>query len=87
MDGATELDARRALSLLEPLELMEMAGRDVAIRSAANCRRLRRRSVIVRKTMHMPIGTYCPMHDHEILHNDRDFDVLVRHLESKVTRS
>ncbi len=80
----TEQDARRALSLLEPLAFLEMAGRDVAIQSAANYRRLRRRGVTVRKTMDMLIGTYCLMHDHEILHNDRDLDVLARHLGLKV---
>jgi predicted nucleic acid-binding protein len=84
---ATELDAKRALSLLEPLEFLEMAGRDVATQSAANDRRLRRRGVKVRKTMDMLIGTYCLMHDHEILHNDRDFDVLAKHLGLKVIGS
>ncbi len=84
---ATELDAKRALSLLDPLEFLEMAGRDVAIQSAANYRRLRRRGVTVRKTMDMLIGTYCLMHDHEILHNDRDFDVLAKHLGLKVIGS
>lgn len=84
---ATEPDAKRALSLLEPLEFLEMAGRDVAIQSAANYRRLRRRGVTVRKNMAMLIGTYCLVHDHEILHNDRDFDVLAKHLGLKVTRS
>ena len=84
---ASEQDAKRALSLLDPLELLEMAGRDVAIQSAAHYRRLRRRGVTVRKTMDMLIGTYCLMHDHEILHADRDFDVLAEHLGLKVTRS
>ena len=83
----TEADAKSALSLLEPLEFIEMAGREVAIQSAANYRRLRRRGVTVHKTMDMLIGTYCLMHDHEILHNDRDFDVLVRHLGLKSLRS
>ena len=81
---ATEQDAKRALRLLESLAFLEMAGRDVAIQSAANYRRLRRRGVTVRKTTDMLIGTYCLMHDHEILHNDRDFDVLARHLGLKV---
>lgn len=84
---ATELDAKRALSLLQPLEFLEMAGRDVAIQSAANYRRLRRRGVTVRKTMDMLIGTCCLMHDHEILHNDRDFDVLAEHLGLRVLRT
>jgi len=83
----TESDAKRALNLLEPLEFKEMAGREVAIQSAANYRRLRLRGVTVRKTMDMLIGTYCLMHDHEILHNDRDFDVLAKHLGLKILRS
>lgn len=84
---STELDARRALSLLDPLEFLAMAGRDVAIESAANYRRLRRRGVTVRKTMDMLIGTYCLIHEHEILHSDRDFDVLAEHLGLRVIRS
>jgi predicted nucleic acid-binding protein len=84
---AAEKDAKRALGLLEPLEFLEMAGRDVAIQSAANYRRLRRRGITVRKTMDMLIGTYCLMHGHEILHNDRDFDVLAKHLGLTVHRN
>jgi predicted nucleic acid-binding protein len=83
---ASEPDARRALRLLDPLEFLEMAGREVAIQSAANYRLLRRRGATVRKTMDMLIGTYCLMHGHELLHNDRDFDVLARHLGLKVLR-
>ena len=82
----TEQDANQALRLLEPLEFVEMAGRDVAVQSAANYRRLRRRGVTVRKTMDMLIGTCCLMHDPEILHSDRDFDLLARHLGLKTTR-
>ena len=53
----------------------------------ADNRRLRCRGVTVGKTMDMLIGTYCLMHDHEILHNDRDFDVLAKHLGLKVIGS
>lgn len=81
---ATDADARRALVLLDPLEFLEMAGRNVAIQSAADYRHLRSRGVTVRKTMDMLIGTYCRMHGHELLHDDRDFDVLARHLGLKV---
>jgi len=77
---ATESDAKRALALLEPLQFVAMAGRDVAIQSAAFYRRLRRVGVTVRKTMGMLIGTYCLLHDHELLHDDRDFDLLAKHL-------
>lgn len=84
---ATETDVRRALLLFEPLEFLEMAGRDVAIQSAANYRRLRRRGVTVRKTIDMLIGTHCLMYDHELLHADRDFDVLARHLGLRILRA
>jgi predicted nucleic acid-binding protein len=80
----TEADAMRALALLEPLEFVEMVGRDVAVESAANYRRLRRRGVTVRKSIDMLIGTYCLIHNHELLHNDRDFEVLARHFGLRI---
>jgi len=83
---ASDADARQAMELLEPLEFVEMAGRDVAIESARNYRRLRRKGATVRKTMDMLIGTYCLMNDHELLHDDRDFDVMARHLGLRIVR-
>ena len=75
---ASDAHAAQALALLEPLEFAEMAGRDVAIESARNDRRLRRKGATVRKTMDTLIGTFCLMHGHELLHDDRDFDVMAR---------
>ncbi len=83
---ASDGDARKALELLEPLEFVEMAGRDVAIESARNYRHLRRKGATVRKTMDMLIGTYCLMNGHELLHDDRDFDVMARHLGLRTLR-
>ena len=77
---STDADARRALACLEPFEFVEMAGREVALESAANFRRLRSRGVTVRKTIDMLIGTFCLKHGHELLHADRDFDVMERYL-------
>jgi len=83
---ATDSAARRAERLLAPLAFFEMAGREIAVHSAANYRRLRRRGVTVRKTMDILIGTFCLTHQHELLHNDRDFDLLARHLGLRVVR-
>jgi predicted nucleic acid-binding protein len=83
---ATEAAARRAERVLAPLEFFSMAGREVAMRSAANCRRLRRRGVTIRKTMDLSVGTFCAMHGHELLHSDRDFDVLAQYLPLRVVR-
>jgi len=76
-----EADAQRVLDLLEPLECVAMVGRDVALESARNFRLLRRSGATVRKTMDMLIGTYCLMHDYELLHADRDFTVMEQYLE------
>jgi predicted nucleic acid-binding protein len=83
---SSDAQAQQALELFEPLEFVSMAGREVAIESARNYRRLRRKGVTVRKTMDMLIGTFCLMHDHELLHDDRDFDVMARHLGLRVIR-
>jgi hypothetical protein len=79
----TEAHARRALALLQPLEFVEMAGREVAIESARAYRLLRRRGATVRKTIDMLIGTYCLMHGHALLHRDRDFEPMERYLGLK----
>jgi predicted nucleic acid-binding protein len=83
---ASDADAQQAVELLQPLEFAEMAGRDVAVESARNYRRLRSKGATVCKTMDMLIGTFCLMHDHELLHDDRDFDVMARHLGLRTIR-
>lgn len=80
----TEAEAREVLELLGPLEFVEMVGREVALESARNFRRLRRRGATVRKTMDMLIGTYCLMNDLELLHADRDFTAMEQHLGLRV---
>ena len=80
----TERAAAQALRLLAPLEFVHMVGRDVALESASSYRLLRRRGATVRKTIDMLIGTYCLMHGHALLHNDRDFDVMAKHLGLRV---
>lgn len=80
----TEAEAHQVLELLEPLDFVAMVGRDVALESARNFRRLRRRGATVRKAMDMLIGTYCLMNDCELLHADRDFTAMEQHLGLRV---
>jgi hypothetical protein len=47
---------------------------------------LRRRKVAHRKTIDMIIGTYCLVHDLELLHADQDFDVLENPFGLRVVR-
>ena len=73
-------DFRRAKRALDGLEFRAMLGRDIALKSAANYRALRAQGVTVRKTIDMLIATFCIENGHELMHADRDFDPMARHL-------
>jgi predicted nucleic acid-binding protein len=75
-----DADYRKARTLLETLELRTLGGREVAVAAADNYRALRRRGITPRKTIDMIIGTYCLVHGLQLLHADRDFDVLEQEL-------
>jgi predicted nucleic acid-binding protein len=81
-----EEDFREALRILQTFEFREMLGRSVAIASARNYRALRARGVTVRKTIDVLIGTFCLLNGHELLHSDRDFDPMTKHLSLKVLK-
>lgn len=57
---------------------------DLAIQSARNCRTLRQKGITVRKTIDNLIATYCIENDHELLHNDGDFDGYEKYLGLRV---
>ena len=75
-----DLDFKTAKDLLLRFDLVEMLGRDVALKSAANYRFLRRKGVTVRKTIDVIIATFCLENDIILLHDDRDFDPFEEHL-------
>lgn len=77
---SSEREAAQVEQALRRFQLVSLAGPDIAIRSAANYRDRRRRGVTVRKTIDMLIGTWCIEQRHTLLHSDRDFDHLERHL-------
>ena len=79
-----DADYRTARRLLLELPCAELVGRDNALRAADYYRRLRKQGVTVRKTIDVLIGTYCIQHGHELLHADRDFDSMQRHLGLRV---
>jgi predicted nucleic acid-binding protein len=81
---ARDGDYRRARGLLLDLPCADLVGREVALAAADHYRRLRRRGITVRKTIDMLIGAYCIQAGHDLLHSDRDFDVLERHLGLRV---
>ena len=74
-------DFQKAKELLSNFQLMEMLGRELAIKSAENYRLLKKKGVTVRKTIDVIIGTFCLHHNMSLLHDDRDFDPLIKYLK------
>ncbi len=73
-------DFKAAKDLLLGIPFMSMGGRTLALESAMNDRFLRKKGVTVRKTIDVMIGTFC-IHNHlTLLHDDRDFDPMVKFL-------
>jgi predicted nucleic acid-binding protein len=61
-----------------------MIGRQNAIQSALNYRKLRAKGITVRKIVDCWIATFCIEHAFPLLHNDRDFDPFEQHLKLKI---
>lgn len=57
-----------------------MLNEHVAVTGAHHYRTLRALGITIRKTVDVIIGTFCIQGGHRLLHDDRDFDPMVRHL-------
>jgi predicted nucleic acid-binding protein len=75
--------ARVREELLE-FEILTMGGIAFAVTAAQNYRLLRARGRTVRKTTDCLIATFCLLNDHELIHNDRDFDSFEQVLKLQV---
>jgi len=64
--------------------LFETGGKELAIASALNYRKLRDQGYTVRRTIDCLIATFCLQTGHELLHRDRDFDVFEKALGLRV---
>jgi predicted nucleic acid-binding protein len=76
----SDKDFKIARDLLLRIPFMSMGGQALALESAMNYRRLRRKGVTVRKTIDVMIGTFCIHYRLALLHDDRDFDPMVKYL-------
>jgi predicted nucleic acid-binding protein len=63
---------------------VEMVNPELALQSARNYRTLRSKGITVRKTIDGLIATYCIENEHDLLHNDSDFDGYEMHLGLRV---
>jgi len=77
---ATDKDFKQALKFLESFEVVELAGKDIAIKTAKNFRTLRALGITVRKTIDTVIATRCIESGYTLLQSDRDFEPFVEHL-------
>ena len=64
-------DTRRHLL---KFEVFETGGVELAVAAARNYRYLRAKGRTIRRTADSWIATFCLLHGHALLHNDRDFD-------------
>jgi predicted nucleic acid-binding protein len=79
-----ETHAARIERDLRQFSIAPMLDERIAVRAAQNYRRLRSQGITVRKTIDMIIGTFCIEGEHLLLHDDRDFDPMARHLGLQV---
>ena len=75
-----EKDFEAASDIMCGLMYYDMLGKDIALKSAANFRALKKIGVTIRKTADIIIGTFCIERNFSLLHNDRDFDFIEKHL-------
>ena len=77
-------DFNKARKLLDSLIFRQMLGKEIAVKSAKNYRILRKKGVTVRKTIDVIIATFCIANNLPLLHSDRDFHPMEKHLNLKV---
>lgn len=79
--------ARHALGLEEMLRafpVVNLLDDALATWGARNFRTLREHGFTMRRTTDLIIGTFCIAHDHALLHADRDFEPMARHLGLRI---
>ena len=81
-----EKDFKAAQKLLLTFPFMEMVGRELAIKSASNYRFLRKKGVTIHKTIDVIIGTFCLHYHLALLHDDKDFDPMEKHLKLEILK-
>jgi predicted nucleic acid-binding protein len=75
-----ELHSRQLEKEFRVFHIAPILSPEIAIKSATNYRVLRSLGVTIRKDADVIIGTYCMLHQHTLLHRDRDFRPMVEHL-------
>ena len=80
----SDAEFRRLGTRLQALPCFNLGGHTLAVAAARNYRQLRRLGVTPRSATDVLIATFCVEEGHELLHDDRDFDFMAKHLGLKV---
>jgi predicted nucleic acid-binding protein len=79
----SDADYEAGKEMLTSLTVYDLLGASLAIKTADNCRALRKRGITVRKTADAIIATFCMERRIPLLYTDRDFAPFVKHLGLK----
>jgi len=79
----SDTDYKVAKNVLTSLSIHELLGKELAIKSANNFRKLRKKGITIRKTADVIIATYCIENKIPLLFTDKDFIPFVDHLRLK----
>ena len=82
----TRKDFDEVRFVFDQLECRALAGHEVALDAADNYVFLRKKGYQVRRSIDMVIGTYCIRNKIWLIHNDRDFEPMEKHLGLKVLK-
>lgn len=79
----SDRDYRQARKLLLSLTVLNVLDTEIALKSAANFRALRKKGITVRKTIDAIIATYSIDNELALLHSDKDFQPFHEYLGLK----
>ena len=79
----SDSDYKAAKNVLTSLTTYDLLGKELAIKSANNFRKLRKKGITIRKTADVIIATYCIENKIPLLFTDKDFVPFVDNLKLK----
>ncbi len=79
----SDTDYKTAKNALTSLTAHDLLGKELAIKSANNFRKLRKKGITIRKTADVIIATYCIENKMSLLFSDKDFLPFVANLKLK----
>ncbi len=79
----SDTDYKAAKNVLTSLTVHDLLGKELAIKSANNFRKLRKKGITIRKTADVIIATYCIENKIPLLFTDKDFVPFVDNLRLK----